>query len=246
MNSATPNTTNSATPNTTHKNTLGQLLALEQISAEQVAAWLNQNRQFFIGRENLLASLELEHNCGDSESLLLHQIKTLRAALHQQQQDHEQLLNNARDNEKRLKRIENLLVKLLETESTEALVALLKEELQHNFALPYLVIWSHSHIQGLPEANPKQQQQQLALLTKKRSTNLQLNATKAALLGLNNLQQGSAIVCHLNPNQPLGLLVLAHPSANYFHQQDTLFVEYLATIVSSLIQRHQPKAQASL
>lgn len=229
----------SATPTTTHKNTLSQLLALEQISAEQIAAWLKQNRQFFIGRKQLLSSLELEHDCGSAESLLLYQIKTLREELNQQKQDYEQLLTNARDNEKRLKRIECLLVKLLEAESTEELVVLLKEELQQHFALPYLVIWSHNQLKGLPEASQEQQQQQLALLTKKRSTSLQLNATKAALLGLDNLQQGSAIVCHLNPTQRLGLLVLAHPSSQHFRQQDTLFVEYLATIVSSLIHRHQ-------
>lgn len=237
---------NAATPDTTHKNTLSQLLALEQISAEQVAAWLNQNHQFFIGREALLSSLELEHDCGSAESLLLYQIKTLREKLNQQNQNYEQLLNNARDNEKRLKRIERLLVKLLEAESTEELVTLLKEELQHNFALPYFAIWSHNKINGLSEASEVQQQQQLALLAKKRSTSLQLNATKAALLGLDNLQQGSAIICRLNHANHLGLLVFAHPSSNHFRQQDTLFVEYLATIVSSLIHRHQPKAQASL
>ncbi|HKM14508.1 MAG TPA: DUF484 family protein [Marinospirillum sp.] len=230
---------NSVTPDTTHKNTLSQLLTLEQISAEQVAAWLNQNRHFFIGREQLLTSLALAHDCGSAESLLLYQIKNLREKLNQQKQDHEQLLNNARDNEKRLKRIERLLVKLLEAESTEELTALLKEELQHNFALPYLAIWSHNKINGLPEASEEQQQQQLALLAKKRLTSLQLNATTAALLGLDNLQQGSAIICRLNHTNHLGVLVFAHPSSNHFRQQDTLFVEYLATIVSSLIHRHQ-------
>lgn len=235
MNSATSNT------NTTNQTTLSQLLTLEQISAEQVAAWLSKNTNFFIGREQLLTSLELEHDCGSSESLLLYQIKTLRAALNQQKHDHEQLLNNARDNEKRLKRIERLLVKLLEAESTEELVALLKEELQQHFALPHLVIWSHNKINSLPEASEQQQQQQLALLAKKPSANLQLDAAKATLLGLNDLQQGSAIVCRLSHTNHLGLLVLAHPSSNHFRQQDTLFVEYLATIVSSLIHRHQAK-----
>ncbi len=231
---------NLATPN---QNLSDQLAITESITAEQVATWLSNNSSFFIGREKLLSSLELEHDCGSSESLLLHQIKTLRAALNQQKHDHEQLLDNARDNERRLKRIERLLVTLLEAESTEELVTLLQEELQQNFALPHLVIWSHSQLNNLPEASDQQQQQQLALLANQSSANLQLDSAKATLLGLDNLQQGSAIICRLSHTQHLGLLVLAHSSANHFRQQDTLFVEYLATIVSSLIHRHQSKVQ---
>lgn len=211
------------------------------INAEQVAVWLSNNRDFFMGREKLLTSLDVAHDCGSAESLLLYQIKVLRDALNQQKHDHEQLLTNARDNEKRLKRIERLLVKLLAAESTEELVMLLQEELQQNFALPHLVIWSHSKLYSLPEASEEQQQQQLALLAKKPSANLQLDTVTAALLGLNNLQQGSAIVCRLSHTHHLGLLVLAHPSINHFRQQDTLFVEYLARILSSLIYRHQAK-----
>lgn len=209
------------------------------ISAENVAAWLSNNPAFFIGRENLLASLELDHACGDSESLLLYQLKIMREELKQHKKNHEQLLSNARDNEKRLKRIERLLVKLLAAENLDELISLLEEELQHNFALPHLVIWNHSSIGNLPKASKAQEEQQLALLANKLSANLQLDADKATLLGLEELKQGSAIICRLNHTQHLGLLVLAHPSSQHFRQQDTLFIEYLAAILSSLVQRHQ-------
>jgi|GEM_PF-1397781 len=217
----------------------------QALNAEQVANWLSQNSDFFIGRENILASMQLNHNCGDSaESLLLYQLKLLRQELNQHKQNHEQLLNTARDNEKRLKRIERLLVKLLEAENTEELVTLLKEELEQNFNLPYLRVWSHSKIENLPKATEEQQQAQLALLANKSSINLQLDTKKATLFGLDELQQGSAIVCRLSHSNHLGLLVIAHPSSNHFRQQDTLFVEYLGAIVSALIHRHQPKNQA--
>lgn len=225
---------------TTNQNTANQPLVAKELNAEQVAAWLGKNPQFFIGKESLLASLQLEHDCGESvESLLLYQMKILREELNQHKQNHEQLLNNARDNERRLKRIERLLVKLLEAESTEELVTLLKEELQQSFSLPYLVVWSHTAIDNLPRASKEQEQQQLALLTNKSSANLQLDESKATLLGLDELQQGSAIVCRLSHSNHLGMLVIAHPSSNHFRQQDTLFVEYLGAIVSSLIHRHQ-------
>lgn len=213
------------------------------LSAEQVANWLSENNDFFLERTSLLASMQLEHACGDSaESLLLYQLKLLRQELSQHKQNHEQLLNNARENEKRLKRIERLLVKLLEAENTEELITLLKEELAQNFSLPYLKVWSHSAIENLPQATAEQQQAQLALLANKSSASLQLDIKKTALFGLEELQQGSAIICRLSHSNHLGLLVIAHPSSNYFRQQDTLFVEYLGAIVSSLIHRHQLKA----
>lgn len=257
MNSATPTpnarrplkankaraTKTEAAKTTSVKRTQHKAAATTTINAEQVAAWLSKNKDFFKGQESLLASLELDHACGNAESLLLYQLKILRQELSQHQQNYKQLLNNARDNERRLKRIERLLVKLLEAESLEALVSLLKEDLQQNFALPYTIIWSHSNLQGLPKASETQQKQQLALLAGKLSVSLQLNAITAHLLDLGDLERGSAIICRLNHTHHLGLLVIAHPSSSHFRQQDTLFVEYLATIISSLIHRHQTKAQ---
>lgn len=215
-----------------------QAITQEQLNADQIAAWLSQNKDFFIGRESLLASLELEHDCGDSESLLLYQIKLLRETLKQQQQQHALLLKNACDNEQRLKLIEQLVVKLLKAENTQELRCFLQEALERSFAIPFLVIWSPNHV-DLPQASQEQYQKQLQLLANKPSVNLQLDSSTAALLGLNDLQQGSAIVCRLNHANPSGLLVIAHPSSNHFRQQDTLFVEYLGSIVSSLLYRHQ-------
>ncbi len=223
----------------THPTLSAQPVSTEELNAEQVAAWLVKHNDFFIGREKLLTSLELGHDCGDSESLLLYQLKALREELYQQQQKHEKLLNNARDNEVRLKRIEQLVIKLLEADNTEELVDFLQEELEESFALPHLAIWSHSYKGLLPKASEEQKQQQLALLANRPSANLQLNAEKATLLGLDDLQQGSAIICRLKHSEHLGLLVIAHPSNHHFRQQDTLFVEYLGSIVSSLLNRHQ-------
>ncbi|GLR64136.1 DUF484 family protein [Marinospirillum insulare] len=220
-----------------------QLPSTQELSAEQVANWLSNNSDFFIGRESILAKMQLEHDCGEStESLLLYQLKLLRQELNQHKQNHEQLLNNARDNEKRLKRIERLLVKLLEAENTEELITLLNEELEQNFNLPFLRVWSHSSLEQLPRATEDQQEKQLALLDNKSSVSLQLTSSVAALLGLDELQEGSAIICRLSHSNHLGLLVIAHPSSKHFRQQDTLFIEYLGAILSSLLHRHQPKS----
>lgn len=207
------------------------------LTDEQVENWLQQHPDFFLERENLLLQMTLKHDCGDAESLLLYQLQLLRHSLQELQQRYQQLLGNARDNEKRLKRIERLLVRLVETSSTEELVAQLREDLQQQFDIPHLVIWSYTNLNGLPRASEQAMQQQQALLGQQQASNLALEPALADLLGLDGLNSGSAILCRLSHTTSLGLLVLAHPDKQHFRQQDTLFVEYLCAIVSRLLYR---------
>lgn len=211
--------------------------ATSDLAHAEVEAWLSRHPDFFLGREHLLARMQLGHDCGDAESLLLYQVQLLRQQLHALQQRYQQLLGNARDNEKRLKRIERLLVQLVETSSTEELVAQLREDLQQQFDIPHLVLWSYTNLNGLPRASEQQMQQQQALLGQQQACNLALNTALASQLGLDGLHSGSAILCRLSHTSSLGLLVLAHPDPQHFRQQDTLFVEYLCAVVSRLLYR---------
>lgn len=210
---------------------------LPLLDAEQVAQWLQQQPDFFIGREELLCRMQLEHECGDAESLMLLQLNLLRRQLQEQQSRYQQLLSNARDNEKRLRRIERLLVKLVEASTTEELVTLLREDLQMHFGIPRLMIWSYTNLSSLPRASETQQAQQMNLLGQHQACSLQLDASISQQLGLDNLNSGSAVICHLSHTRTLGLMVLAHPSVQHFRQQDTLFIEYLGAVISRLLYR---------
>lgn len=210
---------------------------LPSLDAEQVTQWLQQHPDFFIGKENLFCRMQLEHECGDAESLMLLQLSLLRREVLEQQNRYQQLLNNARDNEKRLRRIERLLVKLVEASTTEELVTLLREELQQHFDIPHLVIWSYTNLNSLPRASDLFEAQQLELLGQHQARSLLLEPETSQLLGLTGLDKGSAIICRLSHTRTLGLMVLAHPSSQHFRQQDTLFVEYLGAIISRLLYR---------
>jgi uncharacterized protein len=208
-----------------------------RLKPEQVEHWLQQHPDFFIGREDLLCNMQLQHECGDAESLLLYQLQLQRQRLQDQQQRYQQLLHNARDNEKRLKRVERLLVHLVEATNTEELVTLLRENLQQHFDIPRLVIWSYTNLSSLPRASAEQQRQQLELLGQQQALSLTLDPSVAQQLGLDAMHSGSAILCRLSHTHTLGLLVLAHPSPQHFRQQDTLFVEHICAIISRLLSR---------
>lgn len=206
------------------------------MDAKEVALWLAENPDFFQGREDLLCQMQLDHHCGDAESLLTYQLQRLRHSLAQQEARYQELLANARDNERRLRRIERLLVNLLETETSEELVTVLEERLKEDFQLPYLRLWSYTNLKSLPRADEARQQQQQALLEQQQARCLALKKETSDVLGLKGLGAKSAAICLLSHTRPLGLMVLAHPDPQHFrHHQDTLFVEYLGSILSRLL-----------
>jgi len=206
------------------------------IDADEVINWLKNHPDFFQGREDLLCQLQLEHSCGDAESLLTYQLQLLRDKVADQEERYQQLLINARDNEKRLRRVERLLVNLLETETTEELVTVLAERLREDFQLPYLRFWSYTNLSSLQRADEKLQRQQQTLLGQNQACCLSLAEETTEILGLEDLDAQSAAICLLSHTRPLGLMVMAHPDPLHFrHHQDTLFVEYLGSIVSRLL-----------
>lgn len=206
------------------------------IDADEVMSWLRKHPDFFQGREELLCQMQLEHACGDAESLLTYQLQRLRHKVAEQEERYQQLLANARDNEKRLRRIERLLVNLLETETAEELVTVLAERLREDFQLPHLRFWSYTNLSSLQRANAERQRQQQALLGQQQACCLSLEEETAEILGLKDLNAQSAAICLLSHTRPLGLMILAHPDPLHFrYHQDTLFIEYLGSIVSRLL-----------
>ncbi len=210
---------------------------MNQLNASAVEQWLIANPDFFLGREQLLSSLQLNHACGDAESLLTYQLKLLRDQVNQQEERYQELLGNARDNEKRLRRIERLLVSLLETQTTEELVTVLSERLKEDFRLPYLKIWSYTNLNSLPRAQDTLAKAQQQLLDQQQACCLELDSELKSLLGFEQQNANSAALCLLSHTRPLGLMVLAHPNPGHFRHQDTRFIEYLGSIVSRLLSK---------
>ncbi len=210
---------------------------LDEISVEQ---WLAAHPDFFKQRERLLAQMNFDHACGQAESLILRQLTLLRQQLEQMDLRYQQLLGNARENEARLRRTERLLIALIEAQTTEELYQTLQEQLYRLFHLPETRLWSYAQIDGLNEADKNQKNQQLRLLGQKTARCLTLTPETCEILGLNKQQEGSAAICLLSHTRTLGLMVLAHREPSHFsRQQDTLFVEYVGSIISRLLAKER-------
>lgn len=209
------------------------------LTAEAVEAWLTEHPAFFKGRESLLAEMHLDHPCGDAESLLLYQLRLLRREQAEQRKQYRQLLNTARDNEHRLRRVERLVLALLDTPDPCELFQALQASLRDDFRIPEARLFTYQPIPGLPQLDERSAGAQLALLGSSEATSIALDEFNAPLLDMTQLAGGSALMCRLG-EPALGMLILAHPRPSQFnHQQDTLFVEYLGHIIHRLLHRQQ-------
>jgi uncharacterized protein len=106
------------------------------LDAEQVAAWLAAHPQFFIGRDALLAQLEIHHDAGHAISLVERQLSLLRSRNQSLSAQLATLMEVARHNDRLFERSRRLIGQLLDAESLEELVAAVEDGLRHDFQVP--------------------------------------------------------------------------------------------------------------
>nr|WP_284060455.1 DUF484 family protein [Pseudomonas sp. NW5] len=108
------------------------------MDAEQVAAWLAAHPQFFVGRDALLANMEIHHEAGHAISLVERQLGLLRSRNQSLSAQLSTLMEVARQNDRLFERSRRLIVQLLDAESLEELVAAVEDGLRHDFQVPYV------------------------------------------------------------------------------------------------------------
>lgn len=103
------------------------------LSDASVADYLRRHPDFFLRHDYLLTDLELPHDAKGAVSLIERQVAVLREQRQDLKRRLQHLTQTARDNEHLLERIEQLLLGLLETHGSEALLRRLREGLREDF-----------------------------------------------------------------------------------------------------------------
>ena len=214
-----------------------------EVSEEQVAAYLAENPDFFIDKEELLADLTLPHESGDAVSLLERQVTILREQRHSTRSQLSNLLENAHNNDQLFEFTRSLILSLLHAESITQLSesvrdALLRQENIHTFELILIhdcynadedtridsdlcekfadvFRLEHTHC-GTPEPD------QLKYLFESAADEIK-----------------STAICpiQMNGNQ-LGLLAIGSRQSNYFNVNlDTLFLDFIGNVVGVVLTR---------
>jgi len=124
----------------------------QPLDEKTVADYLRDNPDFFQNNASLLATLEIPHTCGTAVSLVEHQVKVLRDQNRQLKRKLMDLVHVARDNNRLNERMHQLTLGLISSNTLEALLDTLREQLQGEFKADTVVI----RLAGLPEARARE------------------------------------------------------------------------------------------
>jgi uncharacterized protein YigA (DUF484 family) len=238
---------------TTSQQTQSETRALDEKS---VADYLRDNPDFFQNNTSLLATLEIPHSCGTAVSLVEHQVKVLRDQNRQLKRKLMDLVHVARDNNRLNERMHQLTLGLINSNTLEALLDTLREQLQGEFKADTVII----RLAGLPEALAREcgidlfdrdAQELLHFESFYKSCRPQCGRFKreqlAYLFGDQAPAVESVALIPLGREGATGLLGIGSQEANRFHPgMGTLFLTHLGELLDLLLNTYlQPEPATS-
>ena len=101
--------------------------------AEMVAEYLLQHADFFIERPEVLAEIQLKHECNGAISLIEHQVNTLRDQYRKTKNQLESLVQIARENDRLNERMHRLTLAILDAATLNDIHIALDDNLRGDF-----------------------------------------------------------------------------------------------------------------
>lgn len=126
---------------------------MTKLTDEAVAEFLAENSDFFDRKPTALEHLSLQHASGSAVSLIERQVNTLRSRNHQLQSRLTTLLDTARENENRVRQINNLSRMLIAARSVDEIVKGLQTCMAQDFGVDAVFLGivgeGEAHVDGL-------------------------------------------------------------------------------------------------
>lgn len=219
--------------------------AAPAIDAEQVLAYLKAHPGFLSAHPELLETLELQHAAGSAVSLIERQVEVLRGRSQRLEDRMTQLLENARDNERRATNVHRLARTLIRAPTLAAAILGLQTCMRDDFGIdeawvgvtPGLL--KRSDIEGLQrlDADGPIARQFDDLLRTKLIECGPLSEVRAKLLFPKAAERPqSAAIVPLERDKNLGMLVLASRDPQRFvPRQGKVFLEMTAELVAAAV-----------
>lgn len=217
-----------------------------ELKPEQIAGYLRQHPDFFLKRPDLLTDIEVAHPTGGAVSLLERQVSVLRERNMDMRHRLNNLLDNARTNDRLFEQTKQLVLRLLEAQSLDQIVDTFVQSLQQDFQIDFATMV----VIGNPNAHRGVRARVIALDDARAQIDSLLKSSKAVcgvlrpeevqfLFPDHNRQVGSAAVVPLVYGNPLGVIAIASTDANYFRSSmGTLFLGYIAEVLNRLLPKH--------
>ena len=215
-----------------------------KLSNKEIAEHLILNPNFFKENPEVLNSIEIVHDSGAAVSLIQKQVELLRSNYNSTTDKLMELLGNAKNNEDIFILTKELILRLIDASNIEEIVALLEKSFVANFgAKKSRVLFFSESSKNLPKGRIKSPAE---------ATNILGNLLKPGKIFCGEVNKEVAkfifnqktgvkemALVPLNSSSLLGLIALGSDQpGKYSDNKDTLFLDFIAEVVSKLIDGH--------
>lgn len=219
---------------------------MDQLTAEQVAAFLRKHPDFFTQHSDLLTDLELPHNSGSAVSLVERQVAILRERNIEMRQRLSHLLDSARENDRLFDKTKRLALALLEGNDLGDMV----DALYYSFDREFKIHYTRLILFGNHDSIPASAARVVTMREARQHIAKRLSATNAISGGLDVYENqflfdsdacniGSAAVAVLSRSTPLGVLAIGNQDPAYYRSgMGTLFLSFIAELLNRLLPQH--------
>ena len=215
-----------------------------KLSNKEIAEYLILNPNFFKENPEVLNSIEIVHDSGAAVSLIQKQVELLRSNYNSTTDKLMELLGIAKNNEDIFTLSKKLILDLIEASSIEEIVILLEKSFVEDFgAKKSRILFFTESSKNLPKGR---------VTSPAEATNILGNLLKSGKIFCGEVNEDIAkfifdqktnvkeiALVPLNSNSLLGLIALgSDKSGKYSENKDTLFLDFIAEVVSKLIDSH--------
>lgn len=206
-----------------------------------IAEYLAQHPDFFDRHGDILRDLRLHHPSGRAVSLIEKQVSALRERNTELRHRLNQLLDNARQNDRLFERSKRLVLSLLECDELGDLIDALYYSLDKEFGIPFVrLILFRKPQQPCSVKVASEDEAKVVLgrhLKASRAVGGGLSREEISFLFDKDYQRvGSAAMVPLYYNQPLGILAVGHEDPKHYQAgMGTIFLTHIAEVLDRLI-----------
>ena len=216
----------------------------EELSEEQVLAYLQTNPGFFLKNDSFLSKLVLDHNAGDATSLIERQMSSLRTQNQKIQDQITSMINVAKDNDEIFEKIKSLSLSLFQSDSWQKLNETLATHFLTDFEADYILCNVVAKTIGPNLDHIKFEKISISenLIKTSQPVCMQLRAEEMKNLFGNAHNQDnhteSVILIPFGHKDEGGVLSIGSHNPNRFNSNmDTMFASYISSLLESVIDR---------
>jgi uncharacterized protein YigA (DUF484 family) len=219
-------------------------LTKEHLDEHVIAEYLAKHPDFFDRHGDTLRDLRLQHPSGRAVSLIEKQVSALRERNTELRHRLNQLLDNARQNDRLFERSKRLVLALLECDELGDLVDALYYSFSKEFDIPFARLILFRQPQQPTTIRVAAEDEAKVVLGR------HLQAGRAVGGGLSreeitylfdkdHQKVGSAAMVPLYYNQSLGILAVGHEDPKHYQAgMGTIFLTHIAEVLDRLIPKH--------